>query len=48
MDLLRYFGLGRDKRSSVYIAFVLAWGGDPAGAMGESGHVRYACRRQKS
>ena len=36
LDLVRYFGLGREKRSSVYIALVLAWGGEPAGAMGES------------
>ena len=40
LDLVRYFGLGREKRSSVYMALVLAWGGEPAGAMGESGGVR--------
>lgn len=39
LDLVRYFGLGRENRSSVYMAFVLAWGGDPAGAMGESENV---------
>jgi hypothetical protein len=40
LDLLRYFGLGREKRSSVYMALVLAWGGEPDGAMGESEDVR--------